>query len=151
MRRVLSTLVLLIWGLWFGGLIVLFISVSSLFSSLPDRHVAGQGARHIFRAFNAYQLGLAAAALLITFAWWVAGPRRIPTALFTLFALATVGACVTTMYIAPQIEQLTNRGLTQSAQFDRLHGCSMGVYVAQSVLLLVAGVLLPWAWNERQQ
>jgi hypothetical protein len=149
MRRVLSTLVLLIWGLWFGGLIVLFISVLTLFKTFPDRHdVAGQGAAHIFHVFNAYQLVLAAAALLVTFVWRVVGPPKLKTTLFVLFAIATVGACAITMYFTPQIEMLQHEGLTNSVQFKRLHGYSMAVYVCEVISLLIAGALLPSLWTQ---
>ena len=144
MRRVLSTLVLLIWGLWFGGLIVLFISVLTLFNTFPDRHdLAGQGAAHIFHVFNAYQLALAAGALVLTFVWRVVGPPEWKTTLFVFFAIATVGACIIATYLTPHIELLQHQGLTTSTQFKNLHGISMGVYVGEVLALLVAGIILP--------
>jgi len=144
MRRVLSTLVLLIWGLWFGGLIVLLISVLTLFNTFPDRHdLAGQGAAHIFHVFNAYQLVLAAGALVLTFVCRVVGPPRWTTMLFVFFAIATVGACMIATYLTPHIEMLQHQGLTASAQFKRLHGLSMALYVGEVVSLLIAGIILP--------
>ena len=151
MRRVLSTIIILIWGLWFGGVIALFLAVTSLFSAFADRHdLAGRGAAHIFRAFNRYQLALAAASLLATFAWRILGPPRLKTMLFTLFALATVAACMITMYLAPRIELLSVQGLTQSSQFAKLHGYSMGAYCAEAVILLIAGMLLPSAISDQK-
>lgn len=143
MRRFLSTIVLLAWGLWFGGLIVLFMAVQTLFNTFP-RETAGQGAARIFHAFNLYQLALAAVALAATFAWRVIGPPRLKTTLFVLFAVATVGACVIVMYFTPRIEMLQHQGMTQTEQFKRLHGYSMLTYVGETVALLVAGVLMPW-------
>ena len=150
MRRFLSTLVLMAWGLWFGGLIVLFVAVQTLFNTFP-RETAGQGAARIFHAFNAYQLALAAVALVATFAWRVTGPPRLKTTLFVLFALATVGACVITMYFTPRIELLQHRGLTQTVEFKRLHGFSMLAYVGEAVALLVAGVVMPWVRSAREE
>ena len=151
MRRTLSTIITLIWGLWFGGVIALFLSVTSLFNAFADRHdLAGRGAAHIFRAFNRYQLALAAAALLATFAWRILGPPRFKTTLFTLFALATVAACLITMYLSPRIELLSSQGLTQSSQFAKLHGYSMVAYCAEAVILLIAGVLLPAITSEQR-
>ena len=150
MRRVLNTLLLLVWGLWFGGLIVLFISVQALFNTFADRHdLAGQGAARIFHAFNAYQLVLAGVALIVTFIWRVIGPPRLKTTLFVLFAIATVGACAITIYFTPHIEALQHQGLTSSVQFKKLHGLSMAVYVGEVASLLIAGVILPLLSPER--
>jgi hypothetical protein len=150
MRRALLTFLLLIWGLWFGGLIVLFIAVQVLFSTFAERHdLAGQGAARIFHAFNAYQLGLAAAALIVTFVWRVVGPPKLKTTLFALFAIATVGACAITIYFAPQIELLQHQGLATSTQFRKLHGLSMAVYAGEVVSLLIAGIILPWLSPEK--
>lgn len=144
MHRLLHTFVTLVWGLWFGGLIVLFMAVSSLFSTFSaEREAAGRAAAHIFRVFNAYQLALAAAALLATVAWRLVGPPRLTTSLFTLFALATVAACLNTMYFAPQIERLQAQGLAHSAQFGKLHATSMVTYVAETFFIFLAGLLLP--------
>lgn len=144
MRRLFGIIVLLAWGLWFGGLITLFIAVTTLFATL-DRHTAGVGAARIFRLFNQFQLGLAAAALLATFFWRVIGPPRFKTALFSFFGLATVGACAIAIWIAPQIAGLQAKGLTHSAQFGKVHGLSMVVYLAEVVALLAAGILIPFA------
>jgi hypothetical protein len=143
MCRILATLVTLAWGLWFGGLIVLFMAVTALFATYP-RHVAGQGAAQIFRVFNVYQLAVAAVALLATFGWRVIAAPRLKTSLFTLFGLATVAACMIAMYLAPQIEAMQRQGLTDSREFGRYHGYAMAVYLAETLVLLIAGCLLPW-------
>src|SRR5579864_6058208 len=143
MRRTIQTLVTIVWGLWLGGLVALFMAVQSLFNTFAARHdLAGQGAARIFHAFNAYQLGLATAALILTVIWRVIGPPKLTTVLFVFFALATVGACGTTMYFAPHIEMLQRQGLTASEQFKKLHGMSMLVYVGETASLLIAGALL---------
>ena len=144
MRRLCSILVTLVWGLWFGGVVTLFIAVTALFHAL-DRHTAGVGAARIFRVFNRYQLVLAAAALLATFFWRVLGPPRFRTALFTLFGVATVGACAIAGWIAPKIASLQAQGLTESPQFAQAHGLSMVVYLAEVVVLALAGILIPFA------
>jgi hypothetical protein len=148
MRRFISTLVTLVWGLWFGGLIAIFISVLSLFATFP-RETAGQGAARIFHAFNAYQLALAALALIATFIWRLIGPPKRTTALFALFAVATLGACLVTMYFTPRIELLQHQGLAGSDQFKRLHGNSMIAYCGEVVVLLIAGLILPWTHESR--
>ena len=145
MRRILKTFVFLIWGLWFGGVITLFIAVTSLFAALPKQHdIAGEGAAQIFRVFNAYQLALAAAALIATVIWYVVGSRKWKIGLFLLFAITTVSACLISMYIAPQIADLSQRGLTHTSEFGRAHGDSMIAYLVEAGALLAAGIMLPW-------
>jgi|SRR6185437_1959185 len=152
MRRILSILVTLVWGLWFGGLIVLFMSVTTLFRTFADRHdIAGQGAAKIFHLFNEYQLVLAVIALITTFVWRVLGPPRLKELLFALFAIATVGGCTVSLYLAPRIEALQRQGLTHSTQFGRLHGYSMIAYTAEVAVLLVAGIMLPWINDLRAE
>jgi hypothetical protein len=144
MRRLFGILVMLVWGLWFGGLVALFIAVTALFHAL-DRHTAGVGAARIFRVFNLYQLALATAALLAAFFWRVVGPPRFKEALFTFFAIATAGACAIAIWIAPKIAELQAQGLTESGQFGKVHGLSMAVYLAEVVALFLAGILIPFA------
>jgi hypothetical protein len=146
MRRTLHTLLSLVWGLWFGGLVMLFIAVQTLFNTFSDRRsIAGEGASAIFRFFNYYHLALAAAALLLTFCWWLAGRSGRKMAIFFLLALATVAAASITGLLTPKLESLRMQGLTQSAQFRQLHGWSMGVYLIETIFVFLAGLALPWA------
>lgn len=145
MGRFLATIVTALWGLWFGGVVMLFIAVSSLFNTFHDRHdLAGQGAAPIFRTFNVYQLAIAALVLIATFAWYLIGRPRLKMGLFLLFGLATFAACVITIYVAPQIAAMQQNGLTHSPEFNRMHGYSMIAYLVEAVALLLAGLLLPW-------
>jgi len=142
MRRFLPYLLTLTWSLWFGGLVMLFLAVSSLFKTFPAQ-TAGQGAAPIFRLFNAYQLALAALCLIFTFIWRVLAPAKRPTWLFTFFAIATLLACFVTMYLAPHIELLQHQGQSHSDAFKLLHAFSMITYTAQVLILLLAGLFLP--------
>jgi hypothetical protein len=145
MRTALNSVITLVWGLWFGGVLTLFLAVTAIFAAFPTEHsVAGDAARHVFRVFNSYQLALAAAALLGTFVWYLLGRGKLKVGLFALFALATCAACIITMYVAPRIELLDEKGLAGSPEFMRMHGYSMGLYLAEAVSLLAAGLFLPW-------
>lgn len=145
MRTVLHSLITLVWGLWFGGVLTLFIAVTAIFNAFPDQQpLAGQAAAHVFRAFNVYQLALAAAALLITFVWCVLQQGKLKIGLFLLFGLVTFDACVITTHIAPQIELLQQKHLTHTPEFGRMHGYAMALYLAEAVLLLISGLFLPW-------
>ncbi|HEY2585185.1 MAG TPA: DUF4149 domain-containing protein [Tepidisphaeraceae bacterium] len=150
MRTALNSVITLVWGLWFGGVLTLFLTVTAIFAAFPTQHaVAGDAARHVFRVFNAYQLALAAVALLATFAWCLLGRGKLKLGLFLLFSLTTFAACVITMYVAPQIELMHEKGLAQTPEFMRMHGYSMVLYLGEAVMLLIAGLFLPWM-RERQ-
>jgi len=72
MRQFLSILVSVTISLWLGGLVMIFITVPTLFQTFAAaRPVAGNAAAGIFHAFERYQLVLAAVGLIATFAWRV--------------------------------------------------------------------------------
>lgn len=151
MQRILSVLVTFAWALWFGGLLMLFITVASLFATF-DRQPAGVAAAGVFRRFEVYQLCLAAAALLATLAWrLLSGRSRLKVAVLVLFSLATFLAIGSTAFVTPRIEALRLEGETRSPQFQSLHRMSSMFYMAEAALLLVAGLLLPSAIVKDQK
>ncbi len=145
MRRLLSLAVCIAWGLWLGGLITLFMAVTSIFATFPDnRPLAGRVATGIFHLFEKYQLALAAASLLATFGWrLMSRAAGLKTALFALLALTTTAAGASTLLISPRIEALRVQGTTTGPDFKRLHGTSMLLYTTEAGLLLIAGLILP--------
>jgi hypothetical protein len=146
--RVLPVLVTLAWGLWFGGVLAVFLAVTSLFDTFaPDRALAGTAAAGVFRRFEFYQLVLAAAAVVAAAVWRLsapAAPRRL-TALLVLLALAAGTAGTSTFAISRRIETLRGQKQTTTPEFRRLHGVSMALYTAEALVLLGAGVVLPGA------
>lgn len=145
MRTVLHSLLTLVWGLWFGGVVALFVAITGVFRAFPsDRDTAGETAVYVFRGFNRYQLALAAAALLVTFAWCLWQRGKMKMGLFLLFGLATVDACIITMRMAPTIERMHRERLTHTPEFIRMHEYAMLLYLAEAVILLIAGLMLPW-------
>jgi hypothetical protein len=148
MSRVVATLVCLAWALWFGGAVMVFVTVGSLFSTFaPDRVTAGTAAAGVFRTWERYQLVLAAVALVLTVAWRaLPGAPRLKTAVFVCFALATLLGVYSTLRVTPRIDELRRSGLTMAdARFRRLHGTSNILYAAGAAALLGAGLLLPEA------
>ena len=57
-------MIVLTWGLWFGGVAMLFLSVSSLFKTM-ERSAAGLAATAIFHRFEWFQLALAAVCIAV--------------------------------------------------------------------------------------
>lgn len=146
MHRLLSTFVVLAWGLWFGAIVMVFVAVTSLFTTFADQTtVAGKAAAGIFRRFEVVQLGAAAVAVVGAVALRVRGRGTwAATGLVGLLSLATVGAIASTFVLTPRIDALRKQGVpSASADFKSLHRTSSAVYSSQAVLLLAAGVLLP--------
>ena len=146
LRYFVSVLVALCWGLWFGGQILLFALVTTLLKTFNDRReIFGEAGSACFNMFNRYQLIVGAGALVTAFLLRVISPSGIRTALFSLFALTAVGVLVITMSITPRIDKMRIARTTDTPEFKKLHGQSMMVYGADTILLLLAGALLPSA------
>lgn len=136
MRTLWQTIAHLTWALWLGGLIALFIFVTTLFHQ--DRALAVHAAPRLFHAFEIYQLILAAAAIVSTLLW------RKP-ALLAAFVIVAAGAVISPVFITPQIDRLQRLNQTHTPEFVRLHGEAMIVYTADSVVLLITGLIMPRA------
>jgi hypothetical protein len=149
MRRVAAIVAVLTWALWFGGLMALFIFVQTLFRE--DRSIALEAAPRMFSLFEKYQLALAAAALIATLVWRIVVRRAIISAIFFLFAVATLGAVAGPVFISGEMQKLRAAGQSSGARFHKLHGQSMIIYVSETVVLLAAGVLLPIALTENRE
>lgn len=153
MNRLFSILVTLVWGVWVGGLVGVFIAVTSLNHTFGDRLLFGNAAAGVFSTFEQVQLVLAGLALVLAFGWRLGGgPRKLKTTLFFLFALATVAAVTETGYVSKQINALRAENLehpeqeiTKSDHFKRMHGLSMALYSGTVLILVVGGTLIPLA------
>ncbi|MDB5297934.1 MAG: hypothetical protein JWO31_3917 [Phycisphaerales bacterium] len=124
MNRVLSVLLSLAWAVWVGGLVGVFLAVTSLNRTfVDDRDAFGRAASGVFAAFERVQLGLAAATLLLTFLWRLrGGAARLKTALFVLLALSSVAAVVGTTVVTPKLDRLRLAGTRKWLEFMSLHG-----------------------------
>ncbi len=138
--RLPSTLTLIAWAMWFGGIMALFVFVQVLFKA--DRGVAMSAAPMLFGAFEVYQIFLAAATLIGVMTWYLVERRSRLVAAFGLLAVATIIAVVNSTVITRPMEQLRTSGQVQSASFKRLHGYSRLFYVTESAVLLLGGVVL---------
>jgi hypothetical protein len=147
LNRLLSTLVSLAWALWFGGMVMLFAALGTIFSTPGfERDVQGAFAQRLFPVFERMQLIFAAVALLGTAAWWLLGARaRVKMVLFALFAAATVVAVVETTMVTPRVQQLVADARRGTPEFERAHKLSTKVYMSGAVVLLLAGMVLPGA------
>ena len=148
MNRLLSIVVTLTWGIWTGGLMGVTLSVISLAKTFPPKtdNNFGLAAPPIFAIFERVQLGLAAAALIFTFAWRLRpGAKGLKSLLFTLFALGTVGAVVEATYVAPRINELRDERTSREAEFNSAHQLSERLYGGTFLVLVLAGIVLPAA------
>ncbi|MGD0461258.1 MAG: hypothetical protein ABSB74_02100 [Tepidisphaeraceae bacterium] len=149
LRRIAAALVCIAWALWFGGLASLFLLVTRLFTE--DRQTALKAAPRMFLAFERYQLLLAMAALLGAVVWRIRAKSLRVTVLFWMLAAASLPAALGPMLLTGPMEQLRLRGQSSSPQFKKLHGESMIVYCAETLVLLAAGLTLPWAMREEDK
>jgi hypothetical protein len=143
MKYALAVLTSLVWALWIGGLVALFIFVVNLFRH--DRPLAISAAPYLFLAFERFQLILAATGLVAIVLWRIHQPRAILTAIFGCFAVATLAGVISSTLITPQIMQMRAANQTDTPRFRKLHGQSMWTYTSETVMLLIAGILLPAA------
>ncbi len=146
MRAILRTWVILAWGLWFGGLMAVFVVATAMFRA---GHDVGAAANPIlFAAFERYQLWIAGAAVIGATGWVSSRPSRGPVAVWMLLALAGAGAVVNPLWITPTIHRLQVEGRTKGAEFRAAHGRSMMIYAGEVALLLGAGAVLANAGRE---
>ncbi|QOV87354.1 DUF4149 domain-containing protein [Humisphaera borealis] len=148
MNRLFSIVVTLTWGIWTGGLMGVTLSVIALARTFPPRTDGNfaLAAPPIFAMFERVQLGLAAAALIFTFAWRLRpGAKGVKSLLFALFALGTVGAVVEATYVAPRINELRVERASREAEFNQAHQLSERLYGGTFVVLVIAGLVLPVA------
>src|SRR5688500_3648118 len=108
MRYGLSLIVTLAWGLWLRGLMTVFVTVNHLFT--VNRMTAVNAAPDIFIAFERCQIILAGVALLASAIWRLSTPRKLLTALFFLFALASVGTVISAAVISPKMHAVRRAG-----------------------------------------
>ncbi len=121
-------------GLWLGGLVMLFMSVSSIFKTFDgDRATAGLAATGIFQRFETYQIILAGIAIASIELSLRNGKRKkwigIP-----LIAAAVVAMAIT-FGISPKINALRLAGETASPMFKQLHGAAMLCYLGITALV----------------
>jgi hypothetical protein len=139
MRHAASILLTLSCALWLGLLVSLFLFAPAIFEAFgPDRTLAGKATSAMFVRFSQFQLLLAAAALIGAFLAYLEGRRPINIALFTLLAIACVGAAAYKMYFIPRMEELRTAALTTTPEWRKLHGLSMMVSTAIGLLVLAA-------------
>ena len=143
MRYVLALLATMAWGLWFGGMVALFLFVSYLF--VNDRATAIVAAPKMFLVFERYQFFVATLAIVSAALWRLMDKRRAITLVFVFFALCAVATIVSATLIRGPMEALRLKGGSSGPQFQRLHQASEKLYTTQAVLLLVAGIILPSA------
>jgi hypothetical protein len=146
MRYFLSGLLTAAWGLWFGGLVALFVFIQRLFESMQDEKY-----RPIFDAVapaqfsTAERLGLivGAIALLAAFGLQLLLRRRETTWLFVVLAFAAMIEVARPALISRRMLPLIEAGQTRSPEFLNLHKYYMMIASLEAVILLIAAFALP--------
>jgi Domain of unknown function (DUF4149) len=136
-------------GLWVGNFIVLgFLVVPQLFTTLGDRQVAGYIAAHLFKT-QAY-LGVFLGGFLIVMANYLVRQgimrfRSLRRILLGMLACAATAAFILIPWMNALREQALNLGLAvresnHAVLFMRLHGASSTIYLLEAIL----GLVLIW-------
>jgi hypothetical protein len=139
LRGILSSILILSWALWLGGLAALVVLVLAMFDL--DRLIGATTAPRMFRVFLIYSsvvafVSCASAGLLV---WMNPGRRGLMMLVCLVLALATIGW---TGYYIHAMDVLRMQGQSQTPEFRSLHGQSYIPYLVQMVLLAVVGVML---------
>ncbi|HEY1628638.1 MAG TPA: hypothetical protein VGF52_02195 [Tepidisphaeraceae bacterium] len=137
MSRIIATIVMLAWALWFGGMIALMIFVIRLFNT--SREIGIATAPILFRSFANYQIAIGLlAAGAGTFLTLIT--RRNAHAILSLLMIVTLAAAIVVRGWTFEMERLRLSGQLQSVRFQSLHNRSSMLYSSEAILLLIAGV-----------
>jgi hypothetical protein len=149
MRHLASLLLTLSSALWLGLLAALFLFAPAIFQAFaPDKSLAGRATSAIFIKFAQAQLALAALGLLGAFLAYVHDKRPAHVTLFSLFAIACVGAVFYKMLLVPRMEELRQSGQAATDAFKHYHAASMILSTATALLMLAATVLTAYVQRD---
>ncbi|CAN5419346.1 hypothetical protein BH10PLA1_BH10PLA1_01340 [soil metagenome] len=128
-------------GLWLGGLVMLFMAVSSIFKTFDTDHAtAGLAATGVFHRFENFQIVLAGVAIVALELSLRNGRRKFIIALPMI--IAAVIAMGITFGITPRIDAMRLSGETATESFKKLHGLAMAAYLAITLLVAAATAIL---------
>ena len=149
MTRILVILLSLTHGLWFGGLVTLFLLTTAI--RKHDIELTRRVATPIFTAFETYHLVLGGVALLLLVALWPIARRSAwKPVTAALFGIGLAAAITSASLITPRLEQLRRDGQSGSDAFRRVHTGSRVCFGTETVALLAAGLTLG-IWNPRRR
>ena len=80
--------------------------------------------------------------LLLLFWSWMIERSRVKMTMFAFIGFAATAAVYVTAILTPSIERMRKAGMTHTPDFRRLHGLSMSAYLAETLLILAAGIAL---------
>ncbi len=136
MRNVFVYLLGLTIALWLGGLIALFIFVSTLF--VNDRATAVLAAPQLFHSFDRYQLMVAGVAIVCAIGWRFYACSIVKKVMMGALLVAASLGVVEIAYIAPHLD---GSRVVDHDTFQRYHAIARWAYEAAAALVMVAGGL----------
>ena len=160
MSKLFHVLYVLILAAWFGAIVMIAISIPTLFRTLPDRELAGDAAAAIFQSFDKIQT------VLLPILWIAAiGSLAFRYLSRSRRALVMAGMCILTMTtdtmllsLAPRLNDLhaefkaaptPEAGQLPRAEFNRLH--EHAETLAKLNLFLTLALLIECAWPQNQR
>ena len=144
---VIEILLTAVAAFWLGLIVLLFVAVPTIFSTLPDdRSLAGRIAAGIFARTELIRVILAAGIITLGMGTFLKHRQRRATTAFPLLALlGGIAVAVGVWYVAPAIARGQADGTTDTPAFRRLHGMGSGLLLVEagvSFVLMVMTVVL---------
>ncbi len=148
MRKLADALQAVAATLWVGGLwVVGFVVAPVLFSTLPDRAMAGLLAGKLFGLIA--WIGIGCALYLLLFRWARYGAAAFRQGVLWLLLMMLLLACAGEFGVQPVMAALKDQALPKQVmesvfrdRFAVWHGVSSGLYVIQSLLGIALVILL---------
>ena len=148
MRKLADALQAVAATLWVGGLWgVGFVVAPVLFSTLPDRAMAGLLAGKLFGLIA--WIGIGCALYLLLFRWARYGAAAFRQGVLWLLLMMLLLACAGEFGVQPVMAALKDQALPKQVmesvfrdRFAVWHGVSSGLYVIQSLLGIALVILL---------
>jgi hypothetical protein len=138
MKRFLLVVGTLAWGLWFGGMIALFLFVMRLF--ITNRAIAVDAAPVLFRSFAIYQIIVGmitcSAATLLAIQ-----TRKKSLAISAGLMLISLALSLVLKMWTDEMMRLNRSLVSDVARFQTLHHNTTNLYTASAILLFIAGIM----------
>jgi hypothetical protein len=137
----------IVWALWFGCTISVFVFGTQFQHVLPTA-IFHEAVHAMFQVFAKYELILSGTAILLSGALLVSYPTKWSVVLVGFLILAAGMTVAVALGLMPRMEVLRNEGQTGSPEFIKLHIKSMIALAIQAVVLLLSGLVIFMAARE---
>lgn len=127
---------------WLGLIVLLFVAVPTIFSTLADdRTMAGKIAAGIFHRTEIIRIILSAGVIVFGVAAYLKHRGRAAISLPLLALVGGAAVAIGVWYVSPAIAHGQAEGTTHTPEFKRLHGLGSGLLLVEAIVALLVIVL----------